>query len=264
MEIYYGDFERSQKKSNESFSESLKDEIYDFKVYFDLLQTHTYDVLGKIMDNELHAHERALFHCIIKNSHLIYSANKLVLSGDFGITRILFREIFEYLLIGKYIYYNRRYAQSWLEKEKFDAKRQLWDRLQSPNPGNLRALWNLLCNQAHSKANSVQIGISGNDYEEVLISFKMNLLMLRLNKHLMELFVSLAFEIWPVAFRNAESLRECNDDVTMRYQEKVENNFIQEGLQVIKDYCEVWFFRNPAMGGTEVGIRRNVNNRAEN
>lgn len=242
MEIFYGDFECSQEASKKTLSDGLKDPISDFKAYFDLQQTHTYEIAEIIIDKDLQSSERVLFHCIIKSSHLIFSANKLVLSGDFGIARILFREIFEYLLVGKYIYYNRGFADKWLGKEEFKVKRQLWDRLKSPKAEQLITFWNLLCNQAHSKVNSGQIGIRENDYTEVLASFKINLLLLRLKKHLIELFTALEFELRPAFFRNYERLLDFNDKTTMFYEKKLEVHFIEEGIKVINDYCENWNF----------------------
>lgn len=159
MEITYEDFERSQSEALTILVKDWKDQLFDFRAYFDLQQSATYDILYPLLNyTDLKDCERVMFHCIIKSAHIIFTTNKLVLSGDFGIARILMRESLEYLLVGKYVYYNQDFAASWLKGKDFLVKQQIWDKLRIPDSTNLKEFWGILCKLAHSKSSSVQIG----------------------------------------------------------------------------------------------------------
>lgn len=108
---------------------------------------------------------------------------------------------------------------------------------------NLKEFWGILCKLAHSKSSSVQIGNKGNDYIEVLASFILNLLLLRIKKHLIDLFATLEFEYRPQLYTKDYTEKLITEKTILNYQNKLELNFDTPGLDFIQDYCADWVFK---------------------
>ena len=48
--------------------------------------------------------DKVLMQACVKISYLLYNAHQLLLRGEYGVANILLRQVFEYLVIGKYFY----------------------------------------------------------------------------------------------------------------------------------------------------------------
>ena len=70
--------------------------------------------------------DKVLMQACVKISYLLYNAHQLLLRGEYGVANILLRQVFEYLVIGKYFY--KQQNEIWAEKpakkirSRFDEK----------------------------------------------------------------------------------------------------------------------------------------------
>lgn len=242
MEVLYRDFKSSHTQAYGILENDLRGSLIPFKKYFDIQQFYFYSSTAQVNSETLiPIHARAILQCIMKSSHLIFSSNELILRGDFGAARILSRETIEYLLIGKFLFYQNEFADKWLNGDEFKTGSFLFNRLQKPDPKkNLQPLWGLLCKQAHAKTSSFQIGIKDNDIDDIQASFIVNSMLLRCKEHLVSLFISEICKVFPQNQVNNVNLTSDSVKIRPRIDEIIE----QIGLDFIKDYWTDWKMKN--------------------
>jgi hypothetical protein len=183
IEIYFDEFLTSQKSTYKYLSDKFQNEIEMFQCFFDLQQRLFYNHLPGVYDPyyQLQEFERIVIQSYLKTSHLIFSAHELILHGDYGTARILMRQTFEYLLIGKYVQTKRNsnIAEKWLDDKRFDVYDKIIRLLKEPDKKNFFEFWKLLSNQTHAGTSSFQIGVSPElTYADILATFRMNFIFL--------------------------------------------------------------------------------------
>jgi hypothetical protein len=249
IEIYFDEFLSSQKSTYNYLSEKFQNDIEKFHRFFDLQQRLFYNHLPGVSDPyyQLQEYERIVIQSYIKTTHLIFSVHELILHGDYGTARILMRQIFEYLILGKYVHTkkNNGIAEKWLDDKQFDVYDKIIRLLKKPDKKNFFEFWKLLSNQTHAGTNSFQIGVSPElTYEDILVTYRMNLIFLCCKNRLLNSnFINdrLKYRSEKYGFKKSEN-QVIKNQLKMTEKEILEL-FSDSGIDVINDYKSKWEFK---------------------
>lgn len=123
-EITFNDFKLITKGNITKSNVLLKFRIELFIDLFDIQQKLFYNHLPGTFDPYygIQEYERIIIQSYIKNIYLLYSSHNLLMLGNYGAANILLRQIFEFLLLGKYVNIKRsnNLAEKWLSRKQFD------------------------------------------------------------------------------------------------------------------------------------------------
>jgi len=249
MEIYFDEFLETQKTNYELLSESSQETIQKFKLFFDLQQKLFNNHLFGVFDPyyELEDYEKVIMQCYIKASHLIFSVHELTLRGDYGSARILMRQIFEYLVLGKFVQTtkNNGVTKSWLNNSEFDVYKNIIKFLKEPDKKNLHEFWIMLCKLAHAGTTSSQIVHDPEIiHEQIIITYKLNMIFLCCkNIFLQKSFINrrLKYRSEKYELEKKEN-KEIKKQLTILEKEYFEL-FSESGISMIKDYRMHWEFK---------------------
>lgn len=250
IEISFSEFKLKQEQTHEYLSVILEKELNIFQKLFDSQQNLFYNYLTATKDIYYvrEENERVVIHAYLKSMHLIYTASQLILRGDFGAAKILMRQIFEYLIIGKYVFTKQLNAESekWLKRRQFDVYDKVIKLLKVPDKRNFLDFWIILSNQAHAGSSSLQIGLDEEqNLPELILIFQLNMMFLCFTSHLLlKCFINSKLEhiVETYSFRKVE-----NKQLRIKLK-KAENMVIallsDSGIDLIKDYKRSWIFKN--------------------
>jgi len=249
IERYYSEFLSTQEKTCKILSFEFKDEISKFQRFFDLQQKLFYNHFPGVLETNynLEEYERVVIQSYLKTTHLIFTVNQLILHGDYGTARILMRQIFEYLIIGKYVQIKKcnNTAEKWLNDRQFDAYDKVIKLLRVPDKKNFHEFWLMLSNQAHAGTSSFQIIISAElTFEEIVATYRMNLIFLCCKNYLLNnsfINTKLKYRSEKYGFKKEEN-KEIRDQMKSSENEIMEL-FSDSGIALINDYKKKWEFK---------------------
>lgn len=190
IEITFEDFIRSETENQVLIGELLKPYAELFVKFFDVQQKLFYNHFPGIMVPAVHfqEHERVAMQSYLKITLLLFNCHQLILKGNFGVANTLQRQIFEYLLLGKYssVQKNSDLANKWFESSQFDVYDKIIKRFDPIKRMHFHEFWKVLCRQAHATTTSLQIGLSFEAQKrEIFTAYQFLLLYQRCNYHLL-------------------------------------------------------------------------------
>lgn len=194
-----------------------------------------------------HELERTFTEENIKKSIRAVHSHQLLLRGQYGIANTLLRQIYEYLLVGKYFYkkQNEALAEKWLDNKGFDVYDKALRLLKLPAKGPLCEFWKMLCNIAHASTCSVQVTLDGEFNQfDIKLSYNIVLILLCCKHYLVNCFYSnrklIRFiKIVPIIYKELVELRK----ESIRLVNEIALQFSDEGIKVLKDYRRYWVFK---------------------
>lgn len=136
---------------------------------------------GKLLATTLH-----------KNLFSFNAAIGLTEEGMFGSARLIFRNIYEYLVLSKYVCLKDdiKLYRKWENGDNISLKRAIFSNIKDPRSKALNLFWQSLCQLTHSTIYSQQVNIEYDDDNKVNI--ELNLVYLRIlldmNYHLMNTY----------------------------------------------------------------------------
>lgn len=136
LEITFDDFKQSEIFNEKLISEFLKSEIKIFEDFFNVKQ-HLWKshIWSSIMDPycNFHQYEIVAIHAYCKVINLLYDCHSLSLKGQIGAVRVLQRQAFEFVILGKYMTIKKddNQANLWLIKGNFNVYNDVIKRLES-------------------------------------------------------------------------------------------------------------------------------------
>lgn len=183
----------------------------------------------------------------MKASWLLYNAHQLLLRGQYGIANTLLRQIYEYLLIGKYFYKKQDEALSekWLNERSFDVYDKVLRLLKSPVKSSLCEFWKVLCIPTHAGTSSVQIALDARYNQlEIKMSYHIVLLLLCCKHGLVNCFYSnrkliRILKIGAGVYKELLELREKSICLV----NEIAGQFSEKGIKVLKAYRSPWVFK---------------------
>lgn len=106
------------------------------------------------------------FSIAYKNILSIYTCLKLNMIGLYGEANIIYRNIFESLMIGKFVLLtnSKKLYRRWICGNEIQISNDVFQKIKKPKQDNLKLFWEHLCKWSHATVFSGQI-ISKNDYK---------------------------------------------------------------------------------------------------
>ncbi|MGX8851101.1 hypothetical protein [Amedibacillus sp. YH-ame10] len=106
------------------------------------------------------------FSIAYKNFLSIYTCLNLNMIGLYGEANIIYRNIFESLMIGKFVLLtnSKKLYKRWSEESEIQISKDVINKIKKPNQENLKLFWKNLCQWSHATILSGQI-LSKNDYK---------------------------------------------------------------------------------------------------
>lgn len=114
MKNFIGKYQQQEQENQVFLGKKLEIQVNLFIQGFNCQEQMTFyylNALGMWEYNERNF-DKVLMQACVKISYLLYNAHQLLLRGEYGVANILLRQVFEYLVIGKYSISNRmKYGQ---------------------------------------------------------------------------------------------------------------------------------------------------------
>lgn len=248
-EILIKDFQRTEKENTKASKQSLKNNIAIFESFFEVQQklfdNHFWGVLDPYYG--LQNYERIVMQSFRKNIHLLYIAHNLTVQGNYGSANILLRQVFEFLILGKYAFIKKddSMATKWLNRHQFDIYNKILKYLEKPSKTNFHNYWKIICIQAHATTSSHQITYKFEENKsQIHATSGFILLLLRCNYHLL----SVCFINTRLSFRSEfyHYLKKSNSQLKVKarlLKKQILNMYSPLGKELIKDYETKWFFK---------------------
>ena len=125
MKNFIGKYQQQEQENQVFLGKKLEIQVNLFIQGFNCQEQMTFyylNALGMWEYNERNF-DKVLMQACVKISYLLYNAHQLLLRGEYGVANILLRQVFEYLVIGKYFYkqQNEIWAEKWLEDRKYEV-----------------------------------------------------------------------------------------------------------------------------------------------
>lgn len=166
MKNFIGKYQQQEQENQVFLGKKLEIQVNLFIQGFNCQEQMTFyylNALGMWEYNERNF-DKVLMQACVKISYLLYNAHQLLLRGEYGVANILLRQVFEYLVIGKYFYkqQNEIWAEKWLEDRKYEVYDKILRLLKIPDKKHLCDFWKVLCSRSLKDAfllNSQQINI---------------------------------------------------------------------------------------------------------
>ncbi len=185
-----------------------------------------------------------------KNMFSFFSAILQTQEGLVGSARIVFRNIFEFLIIGKYaaISKNMEFINKWEKGEEVSLKYEVFSKIRKPDSEEIKKLWKTLCSFTHSTIYAQQVDFDATKYFN---DIKFNLVLLKvfleMNFHLMNSYYinkSLQYytqvsDIYPVNEFNEIPVKEKKKLLKLLFT-KTKLKMERDPRKVIYDYKLKW------------------------
>lgn len=160
---------------------------------------------------------------------------------------ILLRQVFEYLVIGKYFYkqQNEIWAEKWLEDRKYEVYDKILRLLKIPDKKHLCDFWKVLCSLAHATPSSQQISLDG-QFNEIDIELSYNVVLILLCcKHVLVNYFYSNRKLMRLIKLSPEVAKEMVDlrQKSAAWIKETTSLFSVDGIKVLKDYKRYWVFK---------------------
>lgn len=249
MEANFKDFELTESKNSKLINEVFKKELNLFKEFFDnqskLFQNHFYGFIDPYY--RMQEHERITIQSFLKINHLLFTGVTLTIKGNYGAANILLRQIFEFLILGKYISLIKKeeVALRWLDQRQFDVYDKVIKLLEKPNKKNFHDFWIIICNLAHATTGSHQITLkASNNINQIHESLILVLLLQRCNYHLLSVCLINKKLTYRSEFYGGFKSENSNLKKTARALKRdIYALFTSAGTQLINDYESEWILK---------------------
>lgn len=249
LEHDFNEFKLTESKNRKAINKVFKKEIDIFKTFFDLQL--------KLFQNHFHVYsdpyyyienrERIVLQSFHKTNHLLYTAINLIMNGNFGATNILLRQIFEFLILGKYvtIIKNEKIAEHWLNQKQFDIYDKVIKLLEKPRKSNFHNFWIMICKLTHATTVSHQISLKApQNSEQIHGSLILILLLQRCNYHLLSTcLINRKLTYRSEFYGDFKSENSKLKNEARNLKSKISNLLSSEGKKLIKDYECKWILK---------------------
>lgn len=201
---------------------------------------------------DIHWNLASMFHSIDKTQILIsaYYRNIVTLLSAFELTkqgfqesaRIVMRQVFEFLFIGKYtsISNDEKYLGHWLNGGHVNIEKQILSKLIIPTNENFLILWRLLCQWNHATRHSQQASLKYDEIEEELLgNLSIIIILLECNYHLLIKHYITSSALY-LGKRYAKERVDSAIYIRKNVSKMLMHTLSKEGKKFIKDYRLTW------------------------
>ena len=249
MKNFIGKYQQQEQENQVFLGKKLEIQVNLFIQGFNCQEQMTFyylNALGMWEYNERNF-DKVLMQACVKISYLLYNAHQLLLRGEYGVANILLRQVFEYLVIGKYFYkqQNEIWAEKWLEDRKYEVYDKILRLLKIPDKKHLCDFWKVLCSLAHATPSSQQISLDG-QFNEIDIELSYNVVLILLCcKHVLVNYFYSNRKLMRLIKLSPEVAKEMVDlrQKSAAWIKETPSLFSEDGIKVLKDYKRYWVFK---------------------
>ncbi len=184
----------------------------------------------------------AAFH---KNLLAMYSSLSLTKGGFYGSARIIFRHIFEYLMIAKFssLSEDEKIYESWKNKEAIYFANGVLKKIKTPDNEIFKIFWNRLNEISHASRTSLQLHIDwDSDKEQIESNLVVLQIFLECNYHLLNTHVITDSMKWNLNFyfsERYEKVKELKKDINELFA--ISRKMIcKQERKIIHNYKKKW------------------------
>lgn len=185
---------------------------------------------------------------ISKNNEFIYTTLILTKGGEYAAARVIFRNIYESLIILKTVSItnNQELLEDWFVGKSINMRRDIYNKITYPKSKEMNRLWGDLCKFCHG---TIASGQHSHEYSTIKRALEYNYvvieMLLYMNYHVLNRYVFLD-GMKAMADRNIILL----DDISIKEKRNIlrnilkesKNSLAQESKKVLTDFTKVWKF----------------------
>lgn len=234
-------------KHNEAIvKKQLENQIRHFVSLYDiqqkLIKNHSFGFVDPYYG--MTTVKQVLLQSYFKNSDLFLASSNLILQGHYGAARIIMRQIFEFLLIGKYCFLTKKegFTNRWLAGKQIDVYGEIIKKLIKPDKKEFHDFWIMICKFTHATTFSNQASFNYEENKlEIRASYYILLILLCCNYHLLSRCVIDYKLIYRSNVYGDHKLDNTNLKVKAKeIITKVKKDLAPAGITLIKTYCGNW------------------------
>jgi len=188
--------EKDIVRNKELFDKEFSNEIKLVKNNLDR-QMEILDLYLKVVVYDPYAisekHTNMSLGVIYKNLLSIYAALKLTEQGLYGSARMIFRNIYEGLVISKTVAIKKSdiMLAKWENGEDINLRMEVFRSIKTPNSEALKEYWGILCSYNHATTYSQQVGLEYEDgRNEIAFNVACLEILLDMNYHVLNSYVA--------------------------------------------------------------------------
>lgn len=195
-----------------------------------------------------HGHLKHNSHSIIlsaiyKNFYIFYSSLELLKKGFFGSSRVLLRQSFEFLILGKFcaITNNHKVFENWQDGKTVYFSNEVLKKISKPNTNEIKQFWIVLCKYAHSTSASQQINLNWDDNKkDINLTFSFIILLLDCHYHLLNsILLPNAIKSFINYHDYDGKIKKCRYEINEIFKHR--RKIYGEGTKrLVKDYKSTW------------------------
>lgn len=128
---------------------------------------------------------------IFKNINYLYSSYRLTYMGQYAAARVIFRNVYESLIILKAISIteDESLMNEWLDGKDINMRRRIFQNVTEPKSLPMKRFWEDLCKLCHGTIESNQYSL-GFNYRENMANFVLIEMLLEMNYHVLKEYVT--------------------------------------------------------------------------
>lgn len=177
-----------------------------------------------------------------KNLISLLSAVNLMKQGFLGTSKIIFRNVYESLLIGKLlgVTHDYSYYEKWNKGAQFSMKKDIFSRLQNKTSKESLEFWDILNKYNHSTIYAQDFWL---EIDEPAIANCNNIIncLLEMNYHLLNTFVCKYYHYYlNLYFKDYYNEKKNNLRINLSL---VRKNMDPRCIKVVKDYSSIWHLK---------------------
>lgn len=202
-----------------------------------------------IDEDYLYAEKRVtiMFTAFLKNLLTIQSAIILTNKGLYGPARILLRNIFEFLLIAKFVSITHKLSliKKWDESGNISVSKEVFRKISKPDIKELKKFWSLLCKYSHSTIQSVQGSMDlRKETTQIRLNYVFILLLLECNYHLLNTHIlSDSSKYYTLEYSGeAEKIQKLRQDIKNLFKQINKKN-TKGTKSLIYTYKRTWHIK---------------------
>lgn len=233
------------KMSKLEFIKDINIIIMNLNKQYDLLSSY---IATMMHDPYAHGEEytEMIFSAVYKNLLSLCSALELTRNGQCGSARMIFRNIYENLIISKYISIKKDYVmlKKWENGEDISVNREIFKNIKKPNSNELKEFWKSLCCYVHGTVFSQQIVLKFDELKnDINLNFVFIKILLCINYHVMnthalnqnlKYYTKFGLDCVESGLYN-KKIKEIRNEINI-----IKNDLLRDPKKIIYDFCLKW------------------------
>lgn len=230
----------------------LIQKIFDLQYFIFFEHIKVIDVEPYLVEDN---YTRLIGTALSKNMYSFFSAYSLTIDGLVGPARLLFRNIFEFLIISKFTSLSNdiSFIEKWNDGKDISLRKDIFSKIIEPNSIEIKSFWKLLCEYTHGTIYSLQIDINAKRYKrEIDLNIIYLRMLLEMNYHVLNThFINKSIAYYANSYAKNFYGIESEVNIYKSYKDELRKLFIlsksdmlKEPKKVINDFKLKWTLKS--------------------